>query len=154
MEEKTTFLPASGDMFSAGMCPEPNIKTEPVIVLKEEVDQTTFTCEEESDHSDGQTGDPSSQAIVMQKEGRVLCHLCKKVYKNKGSLATHLRAKHKLCGNARAKMPCLEVGCDFRANRIARLITHLIQAHKMKFQCEKVTFQKKDGKKYLVFIVH
>ena len=148
MEEKIVMLPESEEIFSADMCTQPNIKTEPTIILEvdDKLEETVFTCGEDNDHSDTIAGNTSTRVIVKRKEGRVMCHLCKKVYKNKGSLATHLRTKHKLCGNARAKMPCLEKGCEYRANRIARLITHLIQEHKMKFQCEKVTFQKKDGR--------
>lgn len=152
MENATTFRPATREeLYSVDLSQEAGIKIEPSIKLEEMVegmDQATLNAgEEESDHSDP-ASDLSKRDIVV-KEGRVACHMCKKVYKNKSSLATHLRAKHNLCGNTRAKMPCLEVGCDFKANRIARLITHLIKIHKMKFHCEKVTFQNKDGKTLL-----
>lgn len=147
--EVRTFLPTTGnEVYSIDLDEESNIKNEPIIILDEimeEMDQKTLSGQEASDHSNS-TSDLSRRETV--KEDRVVCHLCKKVYKNKSSLATHLRAKHKLCGNRRAKMPCLEVGCGFRASRIARLISHLIKAHKMKFQCEKVKFQNKDGKTF------
>lgn len=80
-----------------------------------------------------------------RKSSPSTCYVCQKVYKNKWSLATHLRTKHKVAAPVCARMPCLEPGCCFRAGRIARLITHLIQAHRMKFQCEKVTFREKEG---------
>ncbi|KAK4295346.1 hypothetical protein Pmani_032084 [Petrolisthes manimaculis] len=79
-----------------------------------------------------------------RKSSPSTCYVCQKVYKNKWSLATHLRAKHKVAAPVCARMPCLEAGCNFRAGRIARLITHLIQSHMMKFQCEKVTFREKE----------
>lgn len=146
MEDRTSFQPATrGEVYSIDLGQEPSIKTEPAIKLEEMVEEmghVMLTGGEESDHSDP-ASDLSSQNMVVI-EGRVLCQLCKKAYKNRSSLTTHLRVKHNLCGNSRAKMPCLEPGCDFRANRIARLITHLIKAHKMKFQCEKVKFQNKD----------
>lgn len=147
MEDRPTLQPATtDDVYSiVGMDEDQEpVKTEPIIVLEEIVEGMDQMIPGESDDSD--PASDRSKRKVVGKEGRVLCHLCKKVYKNRNSLATHLRAKHKLCGNTRAKMPCLEAGCTFRANRIARLIAHLIKAHNMKFQCEKVTFQKKDGK--------
>lgn len=136
------------ELYSIEMNQEAGIKVEPAVKLEEIVEGMDRATREESDYSN-QAIDLSRREIVVN-EGRVACHICKKAYKNKSSLATHLRAKHNLCGNTRAKMPCLEVSCDFKANRIARLITHLIKAHKMKFQCEKVTFQNKDGKIILV----
>lgn len=149
MEDRASLqVPTGIELCGIDLGQETGIKTEPTTIKYEVVegmDQVIVNGGEESDNSD-----PVSDLCVqsMVPEGRLLCQLCKKAYKNKSSLATHLRTKHNLCGTSRAKMPCLEVGCDFRANRIARLITHLIKAHKMKFQCEKVKFQNKDGKTY------
>lgn len=149
MEDRSSFRPATrSEVYGIDLGQEAHIKTEPTIKLEEMVDgmgHIILNGGEKSDHSDS-SGNLSSQNMVVL-EGRVLCQLCKKVYKNRSSLTTHLRVKHNLCGNSRAKMPCLESNCDFKANRIARLITHLIKAHKMKFQCEKVKFQNKDGKR-------
>lgn len=75
----------------------------------------------------------------------VLCPICKRMYKTRVSLTSHLRKTHNFYKSDRNKMPCLESGCNFRTNRIVRLITHLIRTHKLKFQCEKVTFQQKEG---------
>lgn len=74
----------------------------------------------------------------------VLCPICKRMYKTRVSLTSHLRKTHNFYKSNRNKMPCLETGCNFRTNRIVRLITHLIRTHKLKFQCEKVTFQQKE----------
>ncbi|KAK8401918.1 hypothetical protein O3P69_001195 [Scylla paramamosain] len=146
MEGRTSTQATSGDQaFNANMRPEPDTKSKSALILEDiaEMDKAVFACGEDNNHSTALASDAPSPVQLMQDSG-VSCHLCKKMYKNKGSLATHLRVKHKMSGNTRAKMPCLEVGCDYRGNRIARLITHLIQEHKMKFHCEKVTFQKKE----------
>lgn len=81
-----------------------------------------------------------------ENEIAVLCPICNRMYKTTVSLTSHLRKTHNFYKPDRNKMPCLESGCSFRTNRIVRLITHLIRSHKLKFQCEKVTFQQKDGK--------
>ncbi|XP_071513030.1 uncharacterized protein [Panulirus ornatus] len=130
---------------------EPYIKTEPAIILEELTsmgDSAYMYCENDDDPNDSvQDGSMEKNQVIdmsQEDEQSTICHICSKTYKNKSSLSTHLRVKHNLSAQSRAKMPCLEPGCDFRGNRIARLISHLIRAHKMKFQCEKVTFQQKD----------
>lgn len=133
---------------------EPYIKTESAIILEELTsmgDSAYMYCENDGDASesvrDGSVEKNEVLDMSQEDEQSTICHICSKTYKNKSSLSTHLRVKHNLSAQSRAKMPCLEPGCDFRGNRIARLISHLIRAHKMKFQCEKVTFQHKDGRK-------
>ncbi|KAG7170046.1 uncharacterized protein LOC121864972 [Homarus americanus] len=127
----------------------PYIKTEPAIILEEltHMDESAFVfCENDGNQSDDLTD--GDQVITVSQEDDdclgTICQVCNKTYKNKRSLSTHLRVKHNLSAQSRAKMPCLESGCEFRGNRIARLISHLIRTHKMKFQCEKVTFQQKE----------
>lgn len=137
---------------------DPEHKTESSIVIEEvaDIDDTAYIyfhndsdsgCNDllDSRAQEESGGDSKTDQDDDQQEDKV-CTVCNKTYKNKGSLATHLRAKHNMSIGHRAKMPCLESGCDFRGNRIARLITHLIRAHKKKFQCEKVTFKQKEGK--------
>nr|XP_053632295.1 uncharacterized protein LOC128688425 isoform X1 [Cherax quadricarinatus] len=126
------------------------IKAEKPIIIEDlaDIDDDTYVyCETEIDQIGVDGTDDVRQIITVSQDEdneNTVCRVCSKTYKNKSSLATHLRVKHNLSTETRAKMPCLESGCDFRGNRIARLISHLIRAHKMKFQCEKVTFQQKD----------
>ncbi|KAK7026888.1 hypothetical protein SK128_012651 [Halocaridina rubra] len=84
----------------------------------------------------------SENAVFDSSTSKTMeCHICHRRYKNRNSLATHIRVKHKNTLVARANMPCLEANCDFRGCRITSLITHLIRTHKKKFQCEKIHFQ-------------
>ncbi|XP_068218265.1 uncharacterized protein [Palaemon carinicauda] len=92
--------------------------------------------------------DDPSFSVFSRTDGKcseqVECLKCNRKYKNRKSLASHIRVKHKDLLATNAKMPCLEENCDFRALRIANLISHLILVHKKKFQCEKVTFKHKE----------
>lgn len=81
---------------------------------------------------------------TKQQDHMALCDICKRAYKSKASLSHHLRVKHGFINRSRMKMPCLESGCNYKCNRIARLITHLIQVHEKKFECEKVSFENKE----------
>ncbi|XP_064087843.1 uncharacterized protein LOC135202394 [Macrobrachium nipponense] len=100
---------------------------------------------EDNEACDDDDADDPSFSDFTRRDSKcseqVECLKFHKKYKNKKSLASHIRVKHKETLATCAKMPCLEKECDFRASRIANLISHLVRIHKKKFLCEKVTFQ-------------
>ena len=78
----------------------------------------------------------------------LVCNICNKVYKHRGSLHHHMKRVHKNDKShttGSESILCKEAGCSFHCRHLAQLRQHLSLEHGIEMMTEKKTFKSDEG---------